>query len=232
MNERSLMTQNQAQNHAVILLASGLSHRLGQPKQLLQKQGEPLISYMTALALATQPQTIIVVIPKQSLAIRSAIDTLIDEPNPQNPSIEIVQNAVPQTGMASSLSLAIDALRAQHDLAIKRVLIMGVDQVLLDSEHLQQLLAQDNLVVASCYPYLEDNLIVDKNKRNIVGVPLVVNYQVLKSWQSSLTGDKGLRHFIRALAPEKITTIDNSNMRYDIDTPKQLAYARQHGWLD
>ncbi|MGP4788114.1 nucleotidyltransferase family protein [Psychrobacter sp. 1Y11] len=232
MSDRSLVTQNAPQNHAVIILASGLSHRLGQPKQLLKKQGKPLVDYMTALALATQPQTIIVVIPKQNLAIRSTLDTIIDEPNPQNPNIEIVHNAAPETGMAQSLSLAIDALKAQHDLVIKRVLIIGVDQVLLEAEHLKQLLTQDNLVVASRYPYLDDNFIVNENKSDIVGLPIVVNYELLNTWQSSLSGDKGLRHFIRVLPAESIANISNDRLSFDIDTPKQLAYAKEKDWLD
>ena len=56
MNDKdsSSFNQNKPPNHAVIILASGLSHRLGQPKQLLEKQGKPLINYMTMLALVTQ----------------------------------------------------------------------------------------------------------------------------------------------------------------------------------
>ncbi|WP_201576690.1 NTP transferase domain-containing protein, partial [Psychrobacter immobilis] len=43
-------TDSQVQNHAAIVLASGLSQRLGQPKQLLVKNGEPLIVRMIRLA--------------------------------------------------------------------------------------------------------------------------------------------------------------------------------------
>jgi len=234
MNDKdsSSFNQNKPPNHAVIILASGLSHRLGQPKQLLEKQGKPLINYMTMLALVTQPKAVIVVIPQQDTAITDVIETAVNRLTAPNSSIQIVSNPNPQLGMAKSLSLAIDALKSQHDLAMKRVLIMGVDQVLLSAPHLDQLLAQDNIVVASRYPNLDERFIIDDNKHDIVGVPLVVSYKVLKSWQSSLSGDKGLRHFIRSLAPEKVTTVAHSNLSYDIDTPKQLAYARQQGWLD
>ncbi|MGM8884847.1 nucleotidyltransferase family protein [Psychrobacter sp. 1U2] len=232
MSDSSLDTQNAPQNHAVIILASGLSHRLGQPKQLLEKQSKPLIAYMTTLALATQPQTIIVVVPQQNLAICSAIDTIIDGPTLQKTNIEIVHNAAPETGMAQSLSLAIDALRNSQYLGIDRVLIMGVDQVLLESEHLNQLLTQDNLVVASRYPYLDNSFTVDKNKSDIVGLPIVLDYELLNTWQSSLSGDKGLRHFIRALPAELIADVSNAQLSFDIDTPNQLAYAKEQGWLD
>ncbi|HBL96818.1 MAG TPA: nucleotidyltransferase family protein, partial [Psychrobacter sp.] len=48
----------QVQNHAVIILASGLSQRLGQPKQLLVKNGELLIVHMIRSAVSTNPQAV------------------------------------------------------------------------------------------------------------------------------------------------------------------------------
>ena len=165
MNDKdsSSFNQNKPPNHAVIILASGLSHRLGQPKQLLEKQGKPLINYMTMLALATQPKAVIVVIPQQDTAITDVIETAVNRLTAPNSSIQIVSNPNPRLGMAKSLSLAIDALKSQHDLAMKRVLIMGVDQVLLSAPHLDQLLAQDNIVVASRYPNLDERFIIDDN---------------------------------------------------------------------
>ena len=85
-------------NHAVIILASGLSHRLGHSKQLLNKDNQPLIHYMLKLALATKPQTIIIVIPTNSPAIADAINQLVVE----NPNVVIIFNPIPKTGMAHS----------------------------------------------------------------------------------------------------------------------------------
>lgn len=216
------------QNHAVIILASGLSQRLGQAKQLLPKNGKPLIHYMTNLAVASQAKTVIIVIPQYNAAIHSTANKLIS----QHLTLQIISNPSPQIGMAQSLSLAIDTLKVQQNLAIKRVLIMGVDQVLLDAKHLNQLLAKNNLVVASRYPNLDDNYALNDSKSDIIGLPIVIDYQLLKSWQSSLSGDKGLRHLIRALPAEQISSVDNSQLSYDIDTPWQLAYAQTQGWLD
>lgn len=235
-----------AQDHAVIILASGLSQRLGQPKQLLNKDGEPLISHMLKLALATQPQVIIVVIPSDNTSIADAIKWVTKEP-----TIKTVMNPSPKTGMGHSLYLAINALidfNNSDDLnkasnpdnkALTRVLIIGVDQVLLDLSHLCQLLDGNSTVVASGYSnwqLLDD----DKSKngmknlpiKNIVGLPLVIDYLLLKQWQSKLSGDKGLRYLIRALPPDQIETISNQQLSYDIDTPEQLSYAKQQGWID
>ena len=136
--------------HAVIILASGLSQRLGRSKQLLSKDNQPLIRYMLKLALATEPQAVIMVIPQDNQAIANAINELATE----NSTVNIVMNPIPETGMAHSLYLAIDALNNMDiDSLVDRVLIMGVDQVLLDSDHLSKLLVGQSLVVASSYPW-------------------------------------------------------------------------------
>ncbi|MGP9688170.1 nucleotidyltransferase family protein [Psychrobacter sp. AOP22-C1-C5] len=221
----------QASNHAVIILASGLSQRLGQAKQLLHKDGEPLIRYMTKLAVATQPQAIIVVIPDNS----SAIDSAINELSVQYSAIQVVVNLLPETGMAHSLYLGIEALTDVTDLSIERVLIMGIDQILLDEPHLIALLAGKQAVVASGYhswTYLDKANTTDTLKKDIIGLPSVIDYELLKRWQSTLIGDKGLRHLIRSLPSSRISTVTNAQLSYDIDTPEQCAYAQQRGWLD
>ena len=219
--------ENNEQDYAVIVLASGLSERLGQSKQLLSKHGEPLISYMIKMALATKPLAVIVVIPQGQPAIADAINGLVR----QNTTIYSVVNLLPETGMAHSLSLSIDTLINLKISLINRVLIMGVDQVLLDSEHLTELLAAKSIVVASSYQCVDKTYSIDTGKRDIIGLPIVINVKRLKQWQPSLIGDKGLRHLIRALPPNQLSTVINHQLSYDIDTPEQLLYARQQNWF-
>lgn len=220
--------------HAVIVLASGLSQRLGQSKQLLNKNGQPLIAQMIKLALETQPQAIIVVIPSSHTEITAAIDALAAQP-----AVYSVNNPIPETGMAHSLYLGIEALAdftsIKDNKSIARVLIMGIDQILLDSNHLHHLLAGERPVIASSYLHLyNENIDIspNKSKDNIIGLPIAIDYALLKQWQAALTGDKGLRHLIRALPTDQISTIINQQLSYDIDTPKQLIHAKQQGWLD
>ena len=227
------------QSHAIIILASGLSSRLAKAKQLLCKDGEPLISHMLKLALSTHPQEIIIVIPKEKPLIANAIEPLAT----QHPMIHTVINPTPKMGMAQSLRLGIDTLTDLDNRLLNRVLIMGIDQVLLDKQHLIVLLAGKQAVVASSYSGdndwqhsdkmpLDKILLAESSKKNIIGVPLVINYELLKQWQSELVGDKGLRHLIRGLSPKQMQVIINHQLNYDIDTPEQLAYAQQQGWLD
>lgn len=235
-NLPKLVNPPKPSNHAVIILASGLSQRLGQAKQLLFKNGEPLICSMIKLALSTKPQTIIVVIPNNKPVIKSAIAELAL----QYSIIQTVINPTPETGMAHSLSLSIDTLMNLGDSLVNRVLIMGIDQVLLDEAHLMALLAGKQTVVASEYnswQMIDDRQVKQtstpaQSTKNIMGLPLIIDYTLLRQWQSELIGDKGLRHLIRGLPPSQIHAVSNKQLSYDIDTPEQLAYAKQQDWLD
>lgn len=216
-------------NHAVIILASGLSQRLGYSKQLLNKDNQPLIYYMLKLALTTQPQTIIIVIPQDNQAIADAVNQLVTA----NSNVVIVCNQTPEIGMAYSLSLAIDALNNVNiNSSIKRVLIMGIDQILLEKPHLTQLLTAKHSVVASRYAQLNKDFTVDNSKSNVVGLPITIDYELLRQWQAQLVGDKGLRHLIRALPAEQVKAVINHKLSYDIDIPEQFLYAQQQHWLD
>ncbi|WP_201575291.1 nucleotidyltransferase family protein [Psychrobacter sp. H8-1] len=224
-------------NHAVIILASGLSQRLGQAKQLLKKDGEPLIRYMTKLALATQPKAIMIVIPEDNPLIASAVTELAT----QYAIIHMVTNPTPETGMAHSLYLGIEALVNLDDSLINHILIMGIDQILLNESHLIELLAGQQTVVASGYSSLrhwsngqdlDETTDTEAFKKDIIGLPLSIDYELLKQWQALLTGDKGLRHLIRGLPVIQISSVDNHQLSYDIDTPEQLVYARQQGWVN
>ena len=223
-------------NHVVIILASGLSLRLGQAKQLLCKDGEPLICFMTKLALSTKPQAIIIVIPDNQPSIASAMNELAF----QYSMIQMVVNPTPEIGMAYSLDLAIEAVTQLTSSLIERVLIMGVDQVLLDEQHLAKLLADKRSVVASTYGSWQhlNNMNLNETsaatalKQNIIGLPLTIDCDLLREWQALLVGDKGLRYLIRELKPSQISTVVNNQLSYDIDTPEQLAHAKQKGWLD
>lgn len=219
------------QHHAVILLASGLSQRLGQAKQLLLKDEQPLICHMLQVALTTQPCAVMVVIAKNQPDILAALNQCCAD----NARVHTVVNPVAHTGMAHSLYLGIEAINRLVSHAVDRVLIMGVDQVLLDQSHLAALLTVGNTetyVTASDYPQLDIGFMIDENREQVIGLPLVVQYELLKQWQPKLSGDKGLRSFIRALPAAQVVRMTNTDLSYDIDTPEQWVHAKQQGWLD
>ncbi len=187
---------------------------------------------MTKLALLTQPKIIVIIVPQKSPAIVGSLTAFTGDSNLHDSLIKIVINPLPEKGMAESLSLGIQTLKAVDDVFIGSVLIMGIDQILLDIEHLNELLEGQHLVVASNYHHLDKNHSKVVSENSIIGLPIVINYKLLRQWQSSLVGDKGMRHLIRALPSNQLSTVVNPKLSYDIDTPEQLAYAQQNTWID
>jgi molybdenum cofactor cytidylyltransferase len=97
------------------------------------------------------------------------------------------------------------------------------------------LLTGQQAVVASAYHNWQDLDEASSNaalKKDIVGLPLAIDYELLKQWQSTLVGDKGLRYLIRGLPASQISIVINDQLSYDVDTSEQLAYAKKQGWLD
>lgn len=234
----SLTSSNQPTAHAVIVLAAGLSTRLRTAKQLLLKDGQPLIKVMVIEALKTNPAALIVVSQNQSLKLSgalSAISTLSE-------SIKIVINPNPASGMGQSLSLGIDVLKtfakkSEVKREIKRVLILGIDQVCLDIEHLNQLLAINKPLVVSTYPADCNSLTkscVDNQKVSdeIMGLPIAIDCDQLIAWQDHISGDQGLRALIRQSKAQQIAKVNQLKLCYDIDTKSQLIFAQENGWLD
>lgn len=244
--------------HAVIILASGLSQRLGTSKQLLTYQGQSLIQIMLNRALATHPQAVVVVIPDKASTItkplKTEINRVVDSCDSYSERVQIVANDCPESGMGHSLYLAIERLKQLYQSSkyyatnnsttknttgcFERVILMGVDQVLLDSSHLKALLAVNNEVVASGYAKdykvlstMIDNT-VDQRPEPIMGLPIALSFEQLVDWQSQLSGDVGLRYLLRALPADKITRVDNLSLSFDIDTPQQRQFAVEQGWLD
>ncbi|GAA0318926.1 nucleotidyltransferase family protein [Psychrobacter aestuarii] len=210
----------QTNAHAVILLAAGLSQRLGTPKQLLQQQGLPLITQMVQTAWASAPQHVIVVVPKALPDVARAAKCA-DIPSE---CLHIVTNDSSHLGMAHSLQLGIESVRT-HAATCQRVLIMGVDQIHIDSAHLCALLGSASELAVSRYWADE------YQTTRVLGLPVVVSGALLSVWSSQLAGDQGLRHLIRADNQDK-AVIDNDDLMLDIDTPEQLAKASTAGWID
>lgn len=220
-------------HHAVIILAAGLSTRLGTPKQLLYKNGQPLIEIMTIAALQTQPATVIIVSQTQS----SELSQILADIQALSNRNQIVINPTPEKGMGQSLYLAINQLKTlAENLEIEHLLILGVDQIHLGSAHLQCLLAEkqaakNKVVVASRYPK-DGAIIANAHHSDVIGLPIAIDYAKLIDWQEKIFGDQGLRSLLRSLDACQIATITNPKLCYDIDTKGQLELAQKNGWLD
>ncbi len=198
---------NNSPNLAVLILAAGLSRRLGQPKQLLLKNGKPLIRHVAELAISLNPQCVMVV-ANHTVEISSLLEDL---------PIQLVFNAQAATGMASSLQTGARCLKNHHG----PVLIVGIDQPLLDSAYLQQLVQQN-------IQYPDMNIVSQYS--DTIGIPAIVQPELLQQ-SERLAGDSGLKKLLMQ-QPEKLIKMPAPQLAFDIDTPEALQHARQNGWLD
>lgn len=196
-------------DHAAIVLAAGGSTRLGTPKQLLTRGGEPLVRRALRLALATRPVRTIVITGACSGEVAAAIDGL---------ACERLEHAGWRDGLGSSLAFAAAAL-ASH---AGSTLIVLCDQPGLDEAHLEALLDRAAHARSGC---------AATQSGGALGAPAVVTRSVLAE-ALALEWDRGLGAVLRALPREAIACVDAPALAFDLDTPGDLDEARRRGWLD
>ena len=94
---------------AGIVLAAGMSRRLGRPKQLLELDGTPLVAHVVDRALASSLDEIIVVTGAHDVAVRSAL---------ARRDVRFAHNCRFQEGQGASLAIGAGALRNDIDAAV------------------------------------------------------------------------------------------------------------------
>lgn len=94
---------------AAVVLAAGLSRRLGRPKQLLVLDGQPLVVHVVRRALAGEVNRVVVVTGAQDAEIREALDAF---------PVEIVFNPRFAEGQGTSLAMGIAVLSEGVDAAV------------------------------------------------------------------------------------------------------------------
>lgn len=194
-----------AAEHAAVVLAAGLSRRLGRPKQLLCRDGVSLLRHALDAVLATAPLRVVAVLPADAPAIEREIDGL---------PVERCFNPAAQTGIAGSLQLAAAALAGHAG----PTLIVGVDQIHLRPAHLVALLAAD-----------PDGDVVS-GYGAAFGLPVRVGAATLRR-AAELSGDAGFRSLWSrsGVLPRRI---EAAELAFDLDTPDTLAAAVAAGWID
>lgn len=194
--------------HAAVLLAAGVSERLGQPKQLLCRAGETLLHRMARLAASTTPATLVIALPAHAHAMVEALRDF--------PDVKIIH---PEPGKAMGASLQAAAASVK---AFPRVLVLGCDQPALKSAHLHALLDGATNSESGCAATVLSGT---------VGVPAVVP----GSWFEELeptAGNAGFRERLRALPRLHLALIHATGLALDIDTLDDLCTARQLGLID
>lgn len=183
-----------------IILAAGASSRLGQPKQLLEHNGVPLVRHMAQLAVDFNAGPIVVVTGANAEAVTEALHDM---------RVRHVLNPNWQTGMASSLKVGVEALEKTFPEAI---LVLLTDQPYVSRALLEQLAEQ----AASTHKN-----IIASQYGDVLGVPILFRpafYNALKD----LTGDTGARKLVRD-HPDEVAGVPFEQGIIDLDTPDDVA---------
>ncbi|MFA0923333.1 nucleotidyltransferase family protein [Xanthomonas fragariae] len=197
-------------DHAALVLAAGAGRRLGRWKQLLMRDGEPLLRRAARIALQTSPRRCVVALGAEADALAEVLHGL---------DVEILRHADWCVGMGSSL--AVLRQHVQDDTPLRRSLILGCDQPALDAPHLRALLQEAGHAASGC---------AISGYAGVRGIPAVVTHAV---WADvPLQADSGLRGLFASLDVQTLGCVSAPALALDIDTPADLAAAQRRGWVD
>jgi molybdenum cofactor cytidylyltransferase len=182
---------------AIVILAAGMSSRLGTPKQLIDYNGKSLLLYTVNEALLTGLRPVVVVIGAHSDSVKKEIDNL---------EVNLIENEQWQEGMASSIRCGV-AFAQKIDVHVDGIVFMVCDQPYVSTSLLNGLLSAQHRtglpIVASSY---EKNL----------GIPALF-HKTFFTELMGLTGDSGAKKLIK-LHKNLVTAISFPEGNIDIDT--------------
>jgi molybdenum cofactor cytidylyltransferase len=188
---------------SVIVLAAGLSSRLGQPKALVRVHGISLLQRTLRLAATLKPSGITVVLPRN--AARYRIGT-------RGNRISFAVNLQPARGLSGSVRRGVRAARYSRAL-----LFLPVDLNDLKQRELARLVARwrgsPRRVIARR---------IDRRGATPLLLPHWLFARALR-----IAGDVGLRDLIGQLPDDARVLVDMPSAARDIDTPLELKKARR-----
>ncbi|HIK14656.1 MAG TPA: nucleotidyltransferase family protein [Leptolyngbyaceae cyanobacterium M33_DOE_097] len=185
----------------ILILAAGASTRLGQPKQLLNYRGKPLIRDMAEVAIKSGCQPVGVVVGAYSEIITSHLDDL---------GIHIIYNEQWITGMASSIRCGLERMVTITP-ELDAIVLMVCDQPFVSADLIRQLIRQH---------HAKNCAIVASEYADILGVPALF-HQTLFPELASLQGDVGAKSIIcqHRFQADSISFAEGA---IDLDCPQDL----------
>ena len=187
---------------ACAILAAGASRRLGQPKQLIEHAGKPLVRHVVDQLTEANLGPIAVVVGSDGDRVSAALS---------GSDSERLDNPDWHEGIASSIRVAATwAERSHYD----ALLLATCDQPHLDRAHAQAL----------CELFDRTGQITASSYSGTTGVPAIFP----ASWFArliQLTGDRGAGALLKR--DSTVQRVDWPEGAYDIDTPEDLEALRR-----
>jgi molybdenum cofactor cytidylyltransferase len=204
---------------SAIVLAAGMSTRMGQNKMLLNFRDKPLIVHAVDTLLASEIDEVIVVLGHEAEKVRDQLERSIGLANKAAPGkpVRLVQNSDYQNGLSTSVRTGVEAVSRQAN----GIMIYLADQPLLEPEDL-------NRIVAGFAAAKEINKsIVVPFFRGERGNPVILDAS-LRDSILGIVGDVGCKGVIKRY-PEKVYAIEMENDHVVRDVDDVQAYKRLSG---
>jgi molybdenum cofactor cytidylyltransferase len=184
---------------AGILLAAGKSSRYGEPKQLLDWRGEPLVRRVARTALQAGLSPVVVVTGAHAGRVGQALAGL---------EVQIVHNPDWEQGQSASLRAGLSALPAETGAAI----FLLADQPQVPAGLIEALVSAH---AASLAPVISPS--VEGRRANPVLFDRVTFNEL-----RSLHGDSGGRQLMAPVGPYPVSRVpwDDPRLLLDVDTPE------------
>jgi molybdenum cofactor cytidylyltransferase len=181
---------------SAIILAAGLSSRMGIPKQLLKLGGKPMVRIVTENVLASRVDEVLVITGHQAQEIRAAITDL---------PVKILFNPDYVQGQGTSLALGVEAINAKAE----AFLVFMADQPLISATLI-------NMVVSEFEK--RRCLALRPVYRGKPGHPVILDC-ALGAEVKTLKGDEGARQVLKQLGNKmEYVTVQDESAIFDVDT--------------
>lgn len=180
---------------AGVVLAAGISSRLGAPKQLLAYRGRPLLAHVVENLLASQVDEVIVVLGSRAEEVMAVLAGY---------PVKAVINSKFNNGQSTSLKTGLAALSD----AVKAALFALGDQPLVSTQTIDLLIRHYRLAGGIIAPYFNGNR----------GNPVLFDRNFFAEI-CSLSGDVGAREVL-GRHPESLIKVDvlDRGVVFDVDT--------------
>jgi len=176
--------QNKA-SYGIVLLAAGMSSRLGRPKQLLAYQGDYLLSHAIKATEQVKDAVTAVIIGAEAELLLNEIKNL---------DVKVVLNQQFKEGMSSSIRCGVQYIQ-DYDRNIENIIMMVCDQPYVNGAHILKLIACHEATGAK---------IVASTYSDRKGVPALFNKQLFPELLR-LKGDTGAKELIKKYNVETAT---------------------------
>ena len=187
---------------AGIVLAAGGSSRLGQPKQLVEFRGRPLVWHSVRVGLEAGLSPLVVVIGAAGEQIRRALE---------GESVVVIDNPAWEAGQSSSVRLGLSQVEA----GIEAAIFLLADMPLMDAELVRQVVRTHR---GSLAPLVAPR--VAGRRAN----PVLFDRVTFPDLHQ-LTGDHGGRALFDSYEPRWVEWSESAML--DLDTPEDLERLRK-----